>query len=51
MIPRITKLNDENNMDIAPMFYWDKENKQLLRRTNLTNPYDRHWTNSWWWSE
>ncbi|HAT2009082.1 TPA: phospholipase [Legionella pneumophila] len=51
MIPHITKLNDENNMDIAPMFYWDKENKQLLRRTNLTNPYDRHWTNSWWgWS-
>ncbi|MFO8874684.1 hypothetical protein SC743_10035 [Legionella pneumophila serogroup 1] len=51
MIPHITKLNDENNMDIAPMFYWDKENKQLLRRTNLTNPYDRHWTHSWWgWS-
>lgn len=51
MVPHITQLNDENNMDIAPMFYWDDQNKQLLRRTNLANPYDRHWTNSWWgWS-
>ncbi|KGP63073.1 phosphatidylcholine-hydrolyzing phospholipase [Legionella norrlandica] len=51
MIPHITQLNDENNMDIAPMFYWDNQSKQLLRRTNLTNPYDKHWTNSWWgWS-
>lgn len=51
MVPHITQLNDENNMDIAPMFYWDDQNKQLLRRTNIANPYDRHWTNSWWgWS-
>lgn len=51
MVPHIAQLNDENNMDIAPMFYWDDQNKQLLRRTNLANPYDRHWTNSWWgWS-
>lgn len=51
MVPQPEQLNDENNLDIAPMFYWDEKSKQLFRRTDLSNPYDRRWTNSWWgWS-
>lgn len=48
LIPHVEQLNSDNNLDIAPMFYWDSRNKQLLRRTDLSNPYDRHWTSSWW---
>jgi hypothetical protein len=44
-------LNAESNLDITPMFYWDEESKQLFRRTDLSNPYDKSLTNSWWgWS-
>ena len=51
MTPQVDKIPDENNMDIAPMFYWDEQDKKLLRRTDLSNPYDRHWTKNWWgWS-
>ena len=51
MIPYASPLNDENNLDITPMFYWDEENKQLFRRTDLSNPYDKRLTSSWWgWS-
>lgn len=34
--------------DISPMFIWDKKQKRLLRRVNLNDPYDRHWTSNWW---
>ena len=51
MIPYPAPLNDESNLDITPMFYWDEETKQLFRRTDLSNPYDKRLTNSWWgWS-
>lgn len=51
LLPHAQSLDNENNLDIAPMFYWDKKTKQLFRRTDLSNPYDQHWTNSWWgWS-
>lgn len=51
MIPYVNLLNDEGNLDITPMFYWDNESMQLFRRTDLSNPYDKHLTNSWWgWS-
>lgn len=51
MVPQVEPSTSENNMDIAPMFYWDKHRKELYRRADLSNPYDHHWTNSWWaWS-
>lgn len=51
MIPHAQQINDDNNLDIVPMFYWDNKSKQLFRRTDISNPYDRHWTSSWWgWS-
>jgi hypothetical protein len=34
--------------DISPLFYWDETTQQLLRRNDLYNPYDRHWTAQWW---
>lgn len=51
MIPFAEPINGSENTDIAPLFYWDEELKQVLRRVDLSNPYDKHWTNDWWgWS-
>ena len=51
MIPFPDPFYKEDNLDLAPMFYWDDQSKQLLRRVDLSNPYDKHWTNNWWsWS-
>lgn len=51
LVPHQDPINDENNLDIAPMFYWDDQSNQLFRRVDISNPYDKHWTNSWWgWS-
>lgn len=51
MIPFAEPVNSTENLDIAPLFYWDEQSKELLRRVDLSNPYDKHWTNSWWgWS-
>ncbi|BCA94176.1 phosphatidylcholine hydrolyzing phospholipase [Legionella antarctica] len=51
MLPQVDLLTDENNLDITPMFFWDDVNKQLYRRTDLSNPYDKKVTSSWWgWS-
>lgn len=51
MVPQTDLIDDETSQDIAPMFYWDDKTQQLLRRTDLSNPYDRHWTSNWWgWS-
>ena len=51
MIPYTDPLNAGNNLDITPLFYWDNDTQQLFRRTNLSNPYDKNLTSSWWgWS-
>ena len=51
MIPHALAVSDENNLDITPMFYWDEQSKQLFRRADLSNPYDKQLTTSWWgWS-
>ncbi len=51
MIPYVDPLTDDNNLDITPMFFWDDVTKQLYRRTDLSNPYDKKVTSSWWgWS-
>lgn len=39
------------NNDISAMFYWDSKTKKFYRRCDLSNPYDKHWTDNWWgWS-
>lgn len=48
-IPDETSIN--GNLDISPLFYWDTDKQQLMRRQDITNLYDRHWTDHWWgWS-
>lgn len=51
LVPYADPIDSPDNQDIAPMFYWDSKNKLLLRRLNLSNPYDHNWTTKWWgWS-
>lgn len=50
-IPQPDETNAQSNYDISPMFYWDASTNTLMRRTVLSDPFDRHWTSSWWgWS-
>ncbi|MCE0722840.1 MULTISPECIES: phospholipase [Legionella] len=50
-IPEADENKDEHSMDISPLFYWDERTKQLLRRKDISNPYDRRFTANWWgWS-
>lgn len=48
MVPYAEQFNTDENLDITPMFVWDEESKLLLRRTDLSNPYDRRLTSNWW---
>lgn len=50
-IPYADETDNNANIDISPMFYWDKTTDKVMRRSNLSNLYDRHWTDQWWgWS-
>jgi len=51
ILPQADEVNNSGNVDVAPLFYWDSAKKKLMRRSNTSNPYDRHWTDNWWaWS-
>jgi hypothetical protein len=51
LIPQADEIANTGKLDIAPLFYWDEASHKLMRRENMSNPYDRHWTDSWWgWS-
>ena len=51
LIPQTDENGPHGTLDVAPLFYWDAEHKQLMRRVDLKSPYDRHWTSSWYgWS-
>lgn len=51
LIPHPDENNNFGKQDIAPLFYWDDKTKQLMRREDMTNLHDRHWTSDWWgWS-
>lgn len=50
-LPEADENKDEHSMDISPLFYWNERTKQLLRRKDISNPYDRRFTANWWgWS-
>lgn len=50
-IPIPDETDAQSHYDISPMFYWDESTKTLMRRTVLSDPFDRHWTSNWWgWS-
>ena len=51
LIPIPDEIANAGTIDIAPLFYWDPSSHTLYRRTDTTNPQDRHWTAKWWgWS-
>ena len=51
LIPWLDEENNQANVDIATLFYWDATSKTLYRRKDITNLHDAHWTKDWWgWS-
>lgn len=51
LVPIPDEIGDNVNLDISPLFYWDAKSKKVFRREDMTNVYDKHWTDSWWgWS-
>jgi len=48
LIPEADETENQGNQDIAPLFYWDAQSQHLMRRVDVSNPYDRHWTDNWW---
>lgn len=50
-IPIPDETKSQSHYDIAPLFYWDENTNTLMRRTVLSDPFNYHWTSSWWgWS-
>lgn len=47
LIPEADEKGPQATLDIAPLFYWDTNTETLMRRENLGNPYDHHWTDAW----
>lgn len=51
LIPQPDENGNQANVDISPLFYWDSDTQKLMRRKDISNVYDRHWTDDWWgWS-
>lgn len=51
LLPQPDETLNNSNLDIAPLFYWDANSQKLMRREDINNLYDRHWTDDWWaWS-
>lgn len=48
LLPEPDEQNASSNNDISPLFYWDAGHSTLMRRSNVANIYDRHWTGNWW---
>lgn len=51
IIPIPDEIGNASNSDIASLFYWDESIQKVMRRVDLKNIHDAHWTDSWWgWS-
>ncbi|OGT60114.1 MAG: hypothetical protein A3E85_03410 [Gammaproteobacteria bacterium RIFCSPHIGHO2_12_FULL_45_12] len=51
LLPEADSLEDRQGEDIAPLFYWDAAQGKVLRRVDMSNEFDYHWTSEWWgWS-
>lgn len=48
LIPEPDELQNASLIDISPLFYWDNDTHKLMRRQDMTNYYDKHWTDNWW---
>jgi hypothetical protein len=50
-IPNPDEVGAAADKDISSLFYWDSKSQQLMRRNDMSNLYDKHWTSNWWgWS-
>lgn len=47
LIPQVDENGVDANLDIAALFYFDSSSQKLMRRSNLSDPYDHHWTSNW----
>jgi len=47
-IPEPDENGSDSQNDISPLFYYDQTSHKLMRRVDMTNVYDRHWTSNWW---
>lgn len=51
LLPQPDEKDNNNDQDISPLFYWDNSLQKLMRRKDLENVFDRHFTIDWWgWS-
>lgn len=51
LIPQPVTVNSQPGRGISPLFYWDGNKQKLMRRKDMKDPYDYHWTSNWWgWS-
>jgi hypothetical protein len=51
LLPIMDEINGATHQDIAPLFYWEQATQTIYRRSDITNPYDNHYTSDWWgWS-
>ena len=48
LIPMPDEVDNAGNEDISPLFYWYEPSQTVMRRKDLENTYDRHWTTDWW---
>lgn len=51
LLPYPDEIGNGSDVDVSPLFYHDHEKNVMMRREDVANVYDRHWTDSWWgWS-
>lgn len=51
MVPVPDETGNAANQDLSPLFYWNEQTQKIMRRKDVKNPYDNHWTENWWgWS-
>jgi hypothetical protein len=48
LVPDLKKANnDPSHLNTAPLFYWDEKKQVLMRRVDISDPYDYEWTANW----
>lgn len=47
LVPQADEIGNHGSIDIAPLFYWDNDLQKLMRRVDVANRFDRHWTENW----
>lgn len=48
LVPYAINAFDSHQHGISPLFYWDNNTQTLMRRADVNNVYDVHFTADWW---